>query len=405
MNILLFDTPDNKLALKPFSDTKPIAKIRVGITTIEEKWKNYIPGIYSFITADYLAPKFPAISEKNNLCINGSILPNSHLVSAISKLQPNEMLMHEDTIIAFWGGQIQSLYLHPEDFSKIRATTTPIFFTENFIKLKNKWDIFLYNEQAIIEDFHPYKTKVTLNTLQDIHTILYNPAEIFIEKGAIIKSAILNAEEGPIYIGKNAIIEEGAIIKGPVAINEHAQIKAGSRICKGTTIGVYSKVGGEVINSIISDYSNKAHEGFLGHSVIGEWCNLGAHTTTSNLRNDYSYVTVWDDTQENYVKTDLQFCGLFMGDYSKCGINSMFNAGTVVGVSTNLFGTGYFKKFIPSFTKGSPRDNLFAYDIEEAFLSIAGSMGRRNKKLMKADKDLLIYLSEEALPIWVKSVI
>jgi len=405
MNILLFDTLSSKIALKPFSDTRPIAKIRIGITTIEEKWDAYIPATYSFATERYLQTKFSSISTEKNLCINGSILPNQPLIDAIKKLKPNETLVTGDTIIAFWCDHISALYLYPDNISKVQTTNISLPFTGEITQLKNKWDIFTYNAQAIIEDFKQIKEIKATQPLHDPHTIVYNPENIFIEEGAVIKAAILNAEAGPIYIGKNAIVEERAVIKGPVAIGEGAQIKVGSYISQGTTIGPYAKIGGEVSNSVVFGYSNKAHDGFLGHSVIGEWCNLGASTITSNLRNDYKKVTVWDDAMEDFVNTNLQFCGLFMGDHSKCGIHTMFNTGTVVGVSTNLFGTGYFKRFIPSFTKGSPIDNLFTYDLEKALTSIENTMGRRNKELTQADKSILTHLSEEAMHIWLKSVI
>jgi UDP-N-acetylglucosamine diphosphorylase/glucosamine-1-phosphate N-acetyltransferase len=405
MNILLFDTLSNKVALKPFSDTRPIAKIRIGITTIEEKWKSHIPATYSYITERYLQSKFPSIKTENNLCINGSILPNRPLIDAIKKLKNNEVLISGNTIIAFWRDHMSALYLYPDDISKVLAFNISVSFSEKFIQLENKWDIFTYNAQVIIDDLEQIKQGSTTQPLKDPHTIVYNIENIFIEEGAVIKAAILNAEAGPIYIGRNAIVEERSVIKGPVAIGEGAQIKVGSYISQGTTIGPYAKVGGEVSNSVIFGYSNKAHDGFLGHSVIGEWCNLGAGTNTSNLRNDYAPVTVWDDTAKNFVNTNLQFCGLFMGDYSKCGIHTMFNTGTVVGISTNLFGTGYFKRFISSFAKGSPIDNLFTYELEKALTNIENTMLRRNKKLTQADKDILIQLSQEVMYTKLESAI
>lgn len=405
INILLFDTPSNRIALKPFSDTRPTAKIRVGITTIEEKWNAYIPATYSYLTESYLQTKFPYISAEENLWINGSVLPNQPLVDAIKKLKHNETLIYGDTIIAFWSKHTLSSCVYVDNISKVHAKNISLSFTGEVIQLKNTWDIFTYNAQAIVEDLKLIKSTKTPEPLYDPHTIVYNLEDIFIEEGAVIKAAILNAETGPIYIGKNAIVEERAVIKGPVAIGEGAQVKVGSYISQGTTVGPYAKLGGEVINSVIFGYSNKAHDGFLGHSVIGEWCNLGACTTTSNLRNDYKTVTVWDNAIEGFVNTNLQFCGLFMGDYSKCGINTMFNTGTVVGVSTNLFGTGYFKRFVPSFTKGSPSEKLLVYELEKALTSIENTMARRNKELTQADKSILTHLSEEAMHIWLKSVI
>jgi UDP-N-acetylglucosamine diphosphorylase/glucosamine-1-phosphate N-acetyltransferase len=404
-NILLFDTLSTKIGLKPFSDTRPLATIRIGINTIEEKWKTFIPGTYSYLTDAYLRHKFACLSKTTNLYINGSICPNKTLVDAIQHIGPQEMLVQGDTIIAFWGEQISTPSPHTDTFSKLRDHAKTIPFHETIMQLKNKWDIFLHNSEAIREDFAQLRANKVTQQVNDPHTIFYNPQDVFIEEGAKIKAAILNAEEGPIYIGRNAVIEERAIIKGPVAICEGAQVKAGSRIYPGTTVGPYAKIGGEVTNSVIFEYSNKAHEGFLGHSVIGEWCNLGSHTNTSNLRNDYKEVTVWNEAQSDFTKTNLQFCGLFMGPYSKCGINSMFNTATVVGVCTNLYGTGYFKRYIPSFTKGSPSDHLFPYNLEDALISIENTMARRNKTLTEIDRKLLTNLSEAAMSIWIKSVI
>lgn len=403
MNILLFDTPQARIALKPFADTRPLAHTRLGITTMEEKWKHYLPGDYSFLTAPYLSKKFPCIEAPVNWCINSTICPDKALVESIRQLQAHEQLVQGDTLIAFVGDQATLQSVYRDGFEQLNLKR--IKFEGPITQVKNKWDIFLLNEDALSQDFEWIRVGKTTQPIKDQHTTIYNAADIFVEEGASIKAAILNAEIGPIYIGKNAIVQEGAIIRGPVALGEGVQVNAGARIYNATTIGPYAKVGGEVSNTVIFGYSNKAHDGFLGNSVIGAWCNLGAGTTTSNLKNDYSEVRVWDDFQEDFVGTNLQFCGLFMGDYSRCGISTMFNTGTVVGVSANLFGAGFCNKFVPSFTRGGPDTNMTIYKLGKALEAAARTMERRARQLTAADKHILTHISQESVTAWIKSML
>lgn len=398
VNILLFDTSASRAALAPFTDTRPIATLRVGMRTIVEKWMDYWPDrdTFSCVTADYLQAKFPVVITEQNLCINGSFLPTEGLIKALYSLEPGDVLWYEDQVLAFWHRKQPQMNL--DFFSKTPVQDGKVYYPDELVQIKNKWDIFLQNALAIRDDFQRIRAKRTSQSITDPHTILYNQQEIFIEEGASIKAAILNAEAGPIFIGKDVVVEEQAILKGPVAICEGAQVKVGSNISNGTTIGPHSKVGGEVSNAVIFEYSNKAHSGFMGNSVIGEWCNLGANTTTSNLRNDYGNVKVWDQGQEGLVDTGLQFCGLFLGAYSKCGINTMFNTGTVVGTCSNLFGAGYMKRFLPAFTKGSPPDRFFVYSFNQALESIENTMARRNQELTTIDRDILVNLYDQYLP-------
>lgn len=402
MNILLFDKPQDRIALRPLADTRPLAHIRLGITTLAEKWKQALPGNYSFLTAPYLRKKFPSTEAPLNWCINSTICPSQALVESIKQLQPHEQLVQEDTLLAFVVDQLTLQSLYHDDFEKLHAKK--IAFEGAITQVKNKWDIFLLNEEMLRQDFLWMRANKTSQPIQDPHTKVYNPTDILVEEGVAIKAAILNAESGPIYMGKNAIIHEGAIIRGPVALGEGAQVNAGAKLYNATTIGPYAKVGGEVSNAVIFGYSNKAHDGFLGNSVIGAWCNLGAGTTTANLRNDYGAVKVWDYQREDFVRTHLQFCGSFMGDYSKCSINTMFNAGTVIGVSTNLFGVGFYDQWIPSFTRGEPASNSATYKLDKALAAAARTMERRGKQLTEADKQILTYLAEESLTTWMKLV-
>ncbi len=267
-----------------------------------------------------------------------------------------------------------------------------IEYKECITEIKHKWDIFSYNDQEIRNDVAWLCQDRKSNTINDQHTVTYAPAHIFLEANVTLKAAVLNAEAGPIYIGKNAVIQEGAIIQGPVAIGEGACIKFGAKIQNATTIGPYAVVGGEIQNSVIFGYSNKAHDGFLGHTVIGEWCNIGAGTNTSNLKNNYGKVNVWDYRQDDFVNTHLQFCGTFMGDHSKCGINTMFNAGTVVGVSSNLFGVGFCDKFIPSFTWGPSEGHATTYDLHKALDVAEKVMQRRSQSFTEQDHNILTHI-------------
>jgi UDP-N-acetylglucosamine diphosphorylase/glucosamine-1-phosphate N-acetyltransferase len=390
VNIVLFDTLQARELLKPFSYTRALAKLRVGIGTIEEKWKHYLQGEYSFLTAPYLSTKFPCIEAQDNLCINSTVCPDEVLLKAIKQLETNQKLVKDGLLIAALcdSATLQAL---PNDYFEA-PSLKKIVFEGPLTQIKNNWDIFLFNETELRKDFQWICKNCTTQPIQDRHTIVYNEEAIFIEKGVSTRAAILNAESGPIYIGRNATVQEGAIIKGPVAICEEVQISAGARISNATTLGPYARAGGEINNSVMLGYSNKAHDGFMGNSVIGEWCNLGAGTNTSNLRNDYGKVKAWDERSKEFDTTDLQFCGLFMGDHSKCAINAMFNAGTMVGVSSNLFGVGFFDKVIPSFTRGMPGTRIQTYLLDKALEAAERMTMRRLVQLTKQDQEILTHI-------------
>ena len=390
MNIVLFDTPEARKSLIPFSYTRALAKIRIGIGTVEEKWKRYLHGNYSFFTAPYLNDKFPCVEAEENLCINSTICPEQVLSGAIKKLEVNQKLVKDDILIAMLCDRAVLQDLHNPDFDA--SSLKSVVFEGPLTQIKNNWDIFLLNEKELRKDFQWISTEGTTQRIQDRSTIVYNEESIFIEKDVSIRAAILNAESGPIYIGSNVTIQEGAIIRGPIAICEGTRISAGARIYNATTIGPYSKVGGEIDNSVILGYSNKAHDGFMGNSVIGEWCNLGAGTNTSNLRSDYSRVKIWDNHKGEFDTIDLQFCGLFMGDHSKCAINTMFHAGTLVGVSSNIFGVDFLDKFIPSFTWGIPGTRIQTYLLDKALEAAERMTTRRLVQLTEQDKKILSHV-------------
>jgi len=335
MNIILFDS--NRENYYPLSYTRPISDFRIGILTIKEKWEKYYKSV-SVQTVDYLSVKFPLKTEKDNLWINSKILPCSALIIELKSLRVGELLEKDGETLAFRSAVFDAKKLNKIDSHAAIDT------------LENVWDIFSDNDREIKRDFALLTKKRKSQPLEESNTLL--GTDIFIEKGAKVSCSILNSENGPIYIGKNAEVMEGSIVRGPFSMGENAVLKMGAKIYGATTLGPYCKVGGEVNNSVFFGYSSKAHDGFLGNSVIGEWCNLGADTNNSNLKNTYTQVTLWNYKMESFKQTGLQFCGLIMGDYSKCGINTMFNTGTVVGVSANIFGSGFQRNFIPSFSWG-----------------------------------------------------
>ena len=360
MNVILFDS--NRSNFYPLSYTRPISDFRIGILTIKEKWMHYYQNI-STKTEDYLVNKYPIRKQKENLWIDASVLPSKELKTELDSLRNGEVLESNGKIIAF-----KNLNYSFKNLNRIN-TTILIYSIENI------WDIFSDNGREIEADFKLLTKARKSQKVSDTNTVIGK--HIFIEKGAKISCSILNAENGPIYIGKNTEIMEGAIIRGPFAMGEKAVLKMGAKIYGPTTLGPHCKVGGEVNNSVFFGYSSKAHDGFLGNSVIGDWCNLGADTNNSNLKNNYAEVKLWNYEMERFKKTGLQFCGLIMGDHSKCGINTMFNTGTVIGVSANIFGSGFPRNFIPSFSWGGA-SGFQVYKLPKVF-EVASKVFERRK--------------------------
>lgn len=378
MNYILFDGP-NRDNLLPFTYTRPLADIRVGIMTIREKWESYIDYTTTTITEDYLSEKFPMVEMEVNTMINASYLPNNEVVALIKTLEINQAIFKDDDVVAFC---VEEGAEH-NDFSSFYA----IEFESDIIKIEHTWDIFSKNAEAISDDFN-FITKNRKSQPIPLNVNTINPEHIFIEKGAKVNFATLNASSGPIYIGRDAEIMEGSLVRGPFALCHNSVLKLGAKIYGPTTIGPHSKVGGEVNNSVVFGYSNKGHDGFLGNSVLGEWCNLGADTNNSNLKNNYAEVRLWDYNSEGFAKTGLQFCGLMMGDHSKCGINTMFNTGTVIGVSSNIFGSGFPRNFVPSFSWGGNK-GFVTYKTTKAFEVSEVVMKRRNIGFTEQDKSIL----------------
>jgi UDP-N-acetylglucosamine diphosphorylase/glucosamine-1-phosphate N-acetyltransferase len=383
MNYILFDENIVRTNLLPLTFVRPVADIRIGILTIREKWEKRLKSSTSSLTEGYLAAKFPIVKEAENVLINGSICPNDEIIAAIKSLKPNQTVVYKDTIIA--------LHVTEEELDNLGDSSAEgieeIKMSEAPLKINHTWEIFSKNEIALADDFHLLTKGRKSQKLSDTNKVM-GDGNIFVEKGAIVECAILNATTGPIYIGKDAHIMEGAVIRGPFALCEGAEVKMLAKIYGPTTVGPYCRVGGEINNSVLFGFSNKAHDGFLGHSVIGEWCNLGADTNTSNLKNTYDNVRLWSYGKQTFVNTHLQFCGLIMGDHSKCAIDTNFNTGTVVGVNANIFGPGFQRNFIASFTWGGTA-GYTNYSIKKAMEVAEIVFKRRNRDFNDIERDLL----------------
>ena len=352
MHLLLFDDPAIRPHLLPLTFTRPVAALRCGILTLAEKWQRHLgtPTV-GYLTQPYLQAKFPVCADGHvtgpALVVNGAVCPDELLARQVRALPPHAGLYCGELLVAaHLADASQVAELIQDGLKSQREVAEPV------VVIDRPWQLFLRNGAEIRRDFALLTAGRTSQPVADAPTIVYAPENIFIEEGVKIRAAILNAEKGPIYLGKNVEVQEGAILKGPLAVGEGAVINAGARLRGDNTIGPYCKVGGEIGNSILMAYSNKGHDGYLGNSVVGEWCNLGADTNTSNLKNNYAPVKVWSHAARRFVDTGQTFCGLLMGDHAKAGINTMFNTGTVVGVGANVFGPGFPRQFIPSFSWG-----------------------------------------------------
>lgn len=383
MNYILFDNEMDRGNLLPFTFTRPVAEMRCGILTIAQKWKLFLGVAPSYKTEAYLQLKFPLVAAESNLMINGSIFPNEGLLSEIMALKMGQGLK--------WNDQLLAAYVHGTDEN---AALDFIQTKQEIVKLNYTYDIFSKNGQAIEDDFEMLTKNRISQPISSTNQVL-RPERIFIEPGASVEFSILNASTGSIYIGKDAEIMEGSMVRGPFALCEHAGLKMDAKIYPGTTVGPHCKVGGEVNNAVFFAYSNKGHDGFIGNSVIGEWCNLGADTNNSNLKNTYEEVKLWSYRTEKFEKTGLTFCGLMMGDHSKCGINTMFNTGTVVGVAANIFGAGFPRNFIPSFAWGGAQ-GFETFILKKAYVTAEAMCARRKVPFDQVEKDILKLVYDES---------
>ncbi len=379
MRIAISDFNQHKNFL-PLSFTRSIADFRIGILTIREKWETLLKSKVEIITEKYLQEKYPLDLDGVSIYVSSTIIPNEDLINAIYRLE-NQTLVQDEVIIAYHNSDGN---IAPEETVEYKA---------KFIYIKNSSDIFSLNGECIKTDFE-ILTKDKKSEELSATNIVFGDNSIFIEKGAFVECSTINTTDGPVYIGKDSKIMEGCNIRGPFAICEHAEIKMGAKVYGPTTIGPWCKVGGELNNVVFFSYSSKAHDGFLGNAVIGEWCNLGADTNNSNLKNNYAIVKLWSYETERFKNTGLQFCGLIMGDHSKSAINTMFNTGTIAGVSSNIFGAGFPRNFIPSFSWGG-HAGMSVYKLETAFDVMGKVMARRGKELSDVEKNIYQHIFEE----------
>lgn len=371
MNLVLSDNAQH-WTFAPITLTRPVGELRMGLFTLAERWallmEHNTP--VQFQTENpFIQEHFNYTPDQSDLVINAAVVPNAKLVQEVLGLSDNQELIYSDIWIAKKG----------KGENKILAKEEPVAI------LNHRWDLYLKNEQVIKSDFDWYCLKQQTQQLSESNTVIGDKNLIFLEAGAQIEACILNTTNGPIYIGKNAEIMEGSMIRGPFAMGDGATVKMGAKIYGGTSIGPYCKVGGEISNSIFLAYSNKGHDGFIGNAYIGTWCNLGADTNCSNLKNNYGFVKTYDFESHTMAQTDITFMGLFMGDHSKCSINTMFNTATVVGVSANVFSDGFTPKYVPSFAWGENEKFKFDLAIEVA----ESMMKRRGLNMSESEIEIL----------------
>ncbi len=378
MTIILFDTPQTRASLYPFTPTRPVCDIRHGILTIREKWEK-ITGLPVFaLTENYLQQPIP--EDDNYLYIDATAIPSPAFVAVVMKMQ-------ENTLLEFEGHPVAIKTKQSFAFPVIANTDFKTIQLDDLDMLRFPWQLFQTNETAIKADFFlltNYKTSQPI----DASNVVFGTENVFIEEGALVRACIINAEEGPVYIGKNALVMEGTTIRGPVTIGENAVVKMGAKLYAGTSIGPKCTAGGEIKNSILMGNSNKAHDGYLGDSIIGEWCNLGAGTTNSNVKNTAGIVKMWSNESVSFTGVGIK-AGLLMGDYSRAAINTSFNTGTVVGVCCNVFSTGFPPKHIPSFTWGNEK-----YELEKAIADIGRWMKMKGKELGEKEKEMIQYINK-----------
>lgn len=379
MNFVLYDEDLHWKNLLPLTFTRPISELRIGILTIKEKWEKWLNTSCSYHSQAYLSEKFKYLDTNDSTFIFSTYLPDLNLVNAVSSLNKGEALIYKSKLIAFRGAieEITKSSLHKK-----------VEYHDEILEINYVWDLFQKNDSALRSDFNLLSNNRTSQEISETVRIIGDKSNVFFEKGAKAEACILNAETGPIYLGADSEIMEGSIVRGPFALGEHSALKLGTKIYGATTIGPHSKVGGEVNNSIILGYSNKAHDGFLGNSVIGEWCNLGADTNNSNLKNNYGNVKLYNYAKNAQIDTGLQFCGLIMGDYSKSGINTMFNTGTVVGVGSNIFGGGFPKTTIPNFSWGGS-EGFESYQLNKLVETSEKVYERRGLKFGDTERKIL----------------
>jgi UDP-N-acetylglucosamine diphosphorylase/glucosamine-1-phosphate N-acetyltransferase len=386
VNITLFDTASHRADLLPLSYTRSVADFRVGISTIREKWERVFTSTTEILTESYLQAKYTRkATTGETLYISSSLLPNYDLSKTLENLAIDTALYKDQLLLAFKTAKAQ---LNFENLEILASQMQRVYYGNEIDFIARPKDIFSLNHNAIESDFELLTKGKISQKLSDTNILVGSADRLFIEEGAVVEASVLNTKTGCIYIGKEAEIMENCTIRGPFALCEHAGLKMSAKIYGATTIGPYCKVGGEVNNAVFFAYSNKGHDGFIGNSVIGEWCNLGADTNNSNLKNNYGSVDVWNYRTGKNEDSGMQFHGLIMGDHAKSGINTMFNTGTVVGVSANVFGGDFPPKFIPSFSWGGAQW-LRTFMFEKGLEVAEKMMERRGVTLTEIDIAIL----------------
>ncbi|AER40788.1 MAG: LbetaH super family domain-containing protein [Flavobacteriales bacterium] len=389
---ILYDGSIEWKNLLPLTFTRPISEIRLGIFTIRERWERYIGGKAFVITKPYLSKKYSFVMGKkgiykNVLIINSSFLPNEELIQIIFELRENEAVFFKEKIVAVRKSHFS--FENPFSLQALNGYKKKCYINQ-VVDIQKPWDIFMNNEIVLEKDFlFLTKGKNSFSLFGNNHII--SKEKIFLEEDMTTENIVLNAKFGPIYLGKGVQIMEGSMIRGPAAICKKSILNMGTKIYGGTTIGPFCKIGGEIKNSVIFSYSNKAHDGFLGNTILGEWCNLGAGTNISNLRNDYSKVTVWNYEKKSFCPIDVQFFGMIMGDYSKSSINTQFNTATIVGVNASIFGYGFPPRYIPSFSLGGIQERKII-SFKKVCETADIMMKRRDVTFSLLDKEILKYL-------------
>lgn len=394
MKIVLFDNIDDHYDLLPLSFTRPICDFRVGITTIREKWESFLPEAeIHALPVDFLRERFgqPDDASEEMLFVSGAVVPDADIAARIVSLTKGQAIVCEDRPLAFRGSWKD---LDERNFADV--------FDEDLRHLRNVYDVFIMNPEVLVEDYRRITEGRVSQPLPDSNRVIGKMTDddghpmIFIEEGAEVEGAMFNLKEGPVYIGRDAAVMEGCCVRGPIAFCDHSKARMGAKLYGGSTFGPYVKVGGEVDNSVIFGYSNKAHDGYLGNAVVGEWCNIGAGVNCSNLKNDYSKIRLWNYRKRSFVRTDLQFCGPIIGDHSKLGVNVMLNTATVIGVGVNVYGAGFPRVFVPSFLEGSANGGFSDVPVKR-FVTIAERvMARRGIALTDLDRIIFDRIFEYA---------
>lgn len=388
----LFDGPD-RAALLPLTYTRPVAELRCGILTVREKYEHWFEGEVACLPVPYLRTLYPIQVGEDNLLVDGGILPDTDFRGALQSLEPGHALRLDGQVIA--ARLNQSATQHYADTGNWPATIVGHDYPATLLRLRRPADIFLLNEGAIAADYASLTAGRTSQPLSPTNTLIGPADQLFLEQGATVEAATLNVSQGPIYLARHATILEGSLLRGPIALGEYAVLKMGAKLYGATTLGPYCKVGGEVNNVVFQANSNKGHDGYLGNAIIGQWCNIGADTNASNLRNDYGEVRVWSYPAGRFAPTGLQFHGLVMADHAKAGINTMFNTGSVVGVAANVFGEGFPRTFIPSFSWGGA-SGLQTYRLDKALATAERVMARRGLELGAAEREMLTHVFAES---------